>query len=68
MPAPCNFAKAIGDLIRVGNRLIQFPVIGACLVEFAAVEISDGAIMQPAVVVLLKDRTRSARRWRHHKL
>ena len=42
--APGDFAEALGDLERIGERLLQRFVIGARGVELAAVEVGQGAI------------------------
>ena len=42
--APGNFAKAVGDLERIGERLLQGFVIGTRSLELAAGEAGQGAI------------------------
>src|ERR1039458_5176301 len=51
--APGDFAEAVGDLERVGERLLQRFVIGTRGVELAAVEASQGAIKKCRRIVRL---------------
>ena len=51
--APGDFAEALGDLERVGERLLQCFVIGARGVELAAVEAGQGAIEEHRRIVRL---------------